>query len=52
MTSRPGLVLRVSLPDGTTAVSKTDLAEVAETLRELAQEMLPTAETLTELSLG
>lgn len=52
MTSRPGLVLRVSLPDDAVAVSTTELAEVAETLRELAQQMLPTAETLTELSLG
>ena len=48
-----GLVLRVSLPDdGSHAVSTTQLAEIAEMLRELAQEMLPTAETLTELSLG
>lgn len=48
-----GLVLRVQLPDdGTRPVSSTELAEVAEMLRELAQEMLPTAETLTELSLG
>ncbi len=48
-----GLVLRVSLPDdGARAVSTTQLAEVAEMLRELAHELLPTAETLTELSLG
>lgn len=48
-----GLVLRVSLPDDDAfTVSSTELAEVAELLRELAQEMLPTAETLTEVSLG
>lgn len=47
------LVLRVSLSDdGARAVSSTQLAEIAEMLRELAQEMLPAAETHTELSLG
>jgi hypothetical protein len=52
MTSRTGLVLRVSLPDDVARVSSTELAEVAELLRELAQELLPSADTLTELSLG
>src|SRR3954453_22300900 len=50
---RAGFVLYVGLDqeptDSTTASG--DLAEVAETLRDLARDLLPTAETFTALSL-
>lgn len=45
-----GLVLHVLLSDET--VSGTELAEVAELLRETAEELLPAAATYTTLSLG
>lgn len=45
-----GLVLHVLLSDE--AVSGTELAEVAELLRETAEELLPAAATYTTLSLG
>ena len=50
---RAGFVLYVGLPDdGSPAVTPTELVEAAEALRELAQEALPNAETLTALSLS
>ena len=48
---QPGLLLYVSLPEGTTR-SPADLAEVAEVLREFAAELLPGADTYTALSLA
>ncbi len=51
---RAALVLYVSLPtddDGTPAPSPAELAEAAEMLRELAHDLLPTAETSAALSL-
>jgi len=45
--TRPGLVLYVSLPEA----DAEDLTEAAELLRELAVELLPTAETYTALAL-
>lgn len=57
---RTGFVLYVGLSDdedapGTSSSDRTgtpdDLAEIAETLRDLARELLPTAETFTALSL-
>lgn len=47
-----GLVLHVLLGDESAGVSGTDLAEVAELLRETAEELLPAAATYTTLSLG
>ena len=46
---RPGLVVYVSVPDGTAAG---ELAEAAELLRELAGELLPGADTYAALSLA
>lgn len=50
---RAALVLYVSLPTGTDepAPSAADLAEAAEMLRELAHDLLPTAQTAAALSL-
>ncbi|QCB94717.1 hypothetical protein [Cellulomonas shaoxiangyii] len=50
---RAALVLYVSLPAGADepAPSAAELAEAAEMLRELAQDLLPTAQTATALSL-
>ncbi|MFS0705351.1 hypothetical protein AB6N23_12580 [Cellulomonas sp. 179-A 9B4 NHS] len=50
---RAALVLYVSLPTGddAPAPSAADLAEAAEMLRELAHDLLPTAETSAALSL-
>ena len=48
---QPGLLLYVSLPEGTTRAPG-DLAEVAEVLREFATEMLPGSDTYTALSLA
>lgn len=50
--ARRGLVLHVLLSEESTAVSGTELAEVAELLREMAEELLPAAATYTTLSLG
>ena len=47
-----GLVLHVLLSDDAAQVTGTDLAEVAELLRETAEELLPAAATYTTLSLG
>ena len=47
-----GLVLHVVLSDDAAQVTGTDLAEVAELLRETAEELLPAAATYTTLSLG
>ncbi|MDM7854752.1 hypothetical protein [Cellulomonas alba] len=60
--TRPGLVLYVSIPDETAtptasgasaqAPDARQLTEAAELLRELAVELLPTAETYTALALA
>lgn len=47
-----GLVLHVILSDESAGISGTELAEVAELLRETAEELLPAAATYTTLSLG
>ena len=47
-----GLVLHVLLSEESASVSGTELAEVAELLREMAEELLPAAATYTTLSLG
>ena len=47
-----GLVLHVLLGEESAGVSGTELAEVAELLRETAEELLPAAATYTTLSLG
>ena len=47
-----GLVLHVLLSDDAAQVTGTDLVEVAELLRETAEELLPAAATYTTLSLG
>ncbi|MBO9556489.1 hypothetical protein [Cellulomonas sp.] len=49
--ARAGLVLHVSLPDeGGPHPSSAQLAEVAELLREIAEDLLPGAQTSTALS--
>ena len=47
-----GLVLHVLLSEDAAQVTGTELAEVAELLRETAEELLPAAATYTTLSLG
>lgn len=47
--SRAGFVLYVGVPDDGTPAA--EIVDAAETLRELAQEALPTARTLTTLAL-
>lgn len=49
--SRAGFVLYVGLDQDPADSPRDDLAEVAETLRDLARDLLPTAETFTALSL-
>ncbi|GIG21248.1 hypothetical protein Cch01nite_19720 [Cellulomonas chitinilytica] len=48
--ARAGLVLHVSLPDEAAHPSSAQLAEVAELLREIAEDLLPGAQTATALS--